>query len=1159
MNALALERLHLQRMPGIRPGFELGGLSPGLNVVHGPNASGKTTTARAIEALLWPAAASDHAWISASARLDGEAWTIGVDGRRARWQREGADAAPPVLPPPEARDRYRLSLHELLTADDVGFAHAIARESAGGYDLAAAARALDPRTAVPPRRKELEALKEARAKLSDASAAQERLRGEERRLRDLSERIAGRERLESRLRLLDLAIEHARAREAEARAAALVATFDARMERVRGNEAEQLKGIARKLADAREEGRSAEKDRERAEAALAACDLPAGGLPPGLLPALRQALDALCEQERRTAGLEQALRAAQAQRERAQRAIGDAVDPDRLRELRTDGVEALAEFTLDAEKVAAERAALEAGLAELSDGAGPGESRETLDRGVLFLRRWLQGGPAGDARGDRLRRLALVAAAGLTATGLALGMVHPVLASTALAGVVLLVLVLRVGAEAGARPVHQAEFGKLGLRAPGSWTVDAVEARLSELERDLAAARVAEERARIREQVAARLAALEPREWKIAARRERIAHELGVDPHSPNGLAWLVERISRWHEAAAAAEGAEAALATARRQMAAGLADAAARVGSAAGVAVPDVATLAGALASLEERQRRFEIASGQHALALEKRAAVATAVETLEGERAGVFAAVGLEEMDLALVEGWCAEHARFRESRDDHRVATAQREALADRLAAAPDPDPSLLTGDEPVLAERAAACRTEAEEVDRLRDEATAIRTRIEDAKRAHDVEEALAGVTACEDALRAARAKDMRSTLAEALVGYVQDATRDQHLPRVFHRARQLFAGITHGRYELRFDDGDTPAFRALDTTTGAGHPLDELSSASRIQLLLAVRLAFVETQEQGIRLPLLLDETLGNSDDERAEAIMAALVELAGQGRQIFYFTAQPDEVGKWKGLVERVGGEPCAFVDLAAARRIERRVALPGLRVVAAPKRAIPSPDGLTHAQYGAELAVPALDPFGTADAAHLWYLVEEPCALHHLLAELRVERWGALRLLAEQGAGSLIDPSLLERIRSLARALETALELARIGRGRPIDRPEVEASGAISDRFMDAVVDLCRRSGGDARRVMEALEGSEIRRFHAKSREAFREFLEANGHLDPRDPLDPEELRAHVLASVADEIDRGALAMGDVDRLLARMGAFPAVPLPENPVTIAP
>src|SRR5690606_19838647 len=109
------------------------------------------------------------------------------------------------------------------------------------------------------------------------------------------------------------------------------------------------------------------------------------------------------------------------------------------------------------------------------------------------------------------------------------------------------------------------------------------------------------------------------------------------------------------------------------------------------------------------------------------------------------------------------------------------------------------------------------------------------------------------------------------------------TRDQQLPDVFIRARQLFLRITNGAWRLDIGDGETPAFRAFHTVSGMGHALDELSTATRMQLLLAVRLAFVESQEKeqgGPRLPLLLDETLGTCDDARARAVMDSLLTLA---------------------------------------------------------------------------------------------------------------------------------------------------------------------------------------------------------------------------------------------------------------------------------------
>jgi len=55
---------------------------------------------------------------------------------------------------------------------------------------------------------------------------------------------------------------------------------------------------------------------------------------------------------------------------------------------------------------------------------------------------------------------------------------------------------------------------------------------------------------------------------------------------------------------------------------------------------------------------------------------------------------------------------------------------------------------------------------------------------------------------------------------------------------------------------------------------------------------------------GFQLPLLMDEILGKSNDARAQTIIESVIELCKDGRQIFYFTAQHDEVGKWITMLE---------------------------------------------------------------------------------------------------------------------------------------------------------------------------------------------------------------------------------------------------------------
>src|SRR5690606_12580041 len=153
--------------------------------------------------------------------------------------------------------------------------------------------------------------------------------------------------------------------------------------------------------------------------------------------------------------------------------------------------------------------------------------------------------------------------------------------------------------------------------------------------------------------------------------------------------------------------------------------------------------------------------------------------------------------------------------------------------------------------------------------------------------HGIEEALERIDRAAAALREARERDARGVVSGDLIAYLERATRDQHLPAVFHRARELFTRITHGRYELRLHREGEPEFGAYDNLDRRGRTLDELSSGTRVQLLIAVRVAFVEHQEQGSMLPLVLDEVLGISDDERARAVMEAALELAREGRQIF--------------------------------------------------------------------------------------------------------------------------------------------------------------------------------------------------------------------------------------------------------------------------------
>jgi hypothetical protein len=178
--------------------------------------------------------------------------------------------------------------------------------------------------------------------------------------------------------------------------------------------------------------------------------------------------------------------------------------------------------------------------------------------------------------------------------------------------------------------------------------------------------------------------------------------------------------------------------------------------------------------------------------------------------------------------------------------------------------------------------------------------------------------------------------------------------------------------------------------------------------------------------------------------------------------------------------------------------------------------------------------------------------VVDETEVLHGLLAQ-GIERWGQLRAQAEgRGVPALLgEGEEAERRwrRALARArcVEVLCRSWRQGRGRPVDRGAVVGSGAVTEKFLDRVCDLADELHGVAAALVEALRGGAVPRFQRTKIDQLEEYLEAEGHLDFRDPLDESALRAAALRELAAEIEAGHLAARDIDELLAPIFGFSA------------
>src|SRR5690554_5791844 len=133
-----LKHLSIHKMPGFPRGLKpLDGLAANINIITGPNASGKSSTARMIQQLIWQDNTKGLE-VEGSVMLNEEPWEIKIDFGRTLVQRNGIEDQLSGLPAVESQHRYLLALHNLIEDKEIDLAKEIVKQSIGGFDLDAA-------------------------------------------------------------------------------------------------------------------------------------------------------------------------------------------------------------------------------------------------------------------------------------------------------------------------------------------------------------------------------------------------------------------------------------------------------------------------------------------------------------------------------------------------------------------------------------------------------------------------------------------------------------------------------------------------------------------------------------------------------------------------------------------------------------------------------------------------------------------------------------------------------------------------------------------------------------------------------------------------------------------------------------------------------------
>jgi len=375
-------------------------------------------------------------------------------------------------------------------------------------------------------------------------------------------------------------------------------------------------------------------------------------------------------------------------------------------------------------------------------------------------------------------------------------------------------------------------------------------------------------------------------------------------------------------------------------------------------------------------------------------------------------------------------------------------------------------------------------EAAQGEHARTELHRVRAEIRQAERSTSLSDAIAEEAHAQAAYDQKLRENSETIARHLLLDFLAHEHNEGELPALLQGAKARFLQFTRGRYSLMVRDR---SWRALDHHDGIERPLEALSDATRIQLLLAARLAWIDHHHQGEPLPLFLDEVLSTSDPLRFEAVAGALLQLVEEGRQVIYATADTAELARWTALaptahVIELGSLPAWDMDLPPSMDTSRG-----------------SDDA---AAWSARLGLPRPS---LHDAIDSWPL---PLALADDLD--RVEPLVARGLLTVGAAlRGPSDPSVNDR----ARALQGALDRLREGRPEPIPWERLVHHDAVTKRWHDDIRSAWERCQGEAQAFLGELDN--LKRFPKKKREELHMLLQEGGWLDTRpartaaDPLE--------------------------------------------------
>ena len=1139
---MKIKRLKIKRLPGINQTFEIQMPEAGICVIFGPNGIGKSSICRAVEALYWEnCGPSQRISVIGEFELDGENWLGTREGSGVRWQRAGDVSVPPNLPPYHSRQFFFLRLRNLIDpSPDItkNIASVIHRQMSGGFDLDQIASDLFRDVTRPRCRVARNSFNKAKNEVETAEIQQSHLQRRVDKLESLRAQLDKEKSSAGRLTFVKRALGLAGRRQNLAELKRKMAAMPNALSKVTGKEVEQVQQLQSKADSYAERARSIKEKLEQTKELRQNSQLSAP-LDKAELATWRNNADELSRVEVKLGAAEIEHSACRQEFAAALSAVGDS-SLDEVK-LNLTAHSQLFEFLRSCTKHDDRSNAIEERLRLLRRVDELGDRQGDLDQyrdATSLLRSWLRVPEAETLREKiRERRYWVLSAFILTVSGFILAMlVDPTFGMLAAVGVgvSLPVFLLRNQKLASSdRKTYQSAFEKLSVSEPDLWDIPSVESRLHSLENETANLQAAFQRARDRDverqSLINELAGMSQQKDDLENQRQKLRDSLGIDLSLPDAelvdAARGLDQLRTARQKYEAAAGKVECLKVRHANLLTNLSDILTHFGE---QPPSDAATAQARLNQLTDRNRQLEdAADNEEKLNAQLNQIFSDRDETRDSIRK-IYTDLEFGETDIQALRKLVDLLPDYLELKQNSAFLEGQIEL--DRSELNEVGESELLTSDKSSLEQLIEECSQSVEEEARLRDEIAEIKAQADEAKHSQSVHDLIAMREQARTKLSDVREEALFAKAGQFLINAVKKEYEQTQMPRVFERARSHFSFFTNQSYELHLGKGEgTDGHRlfAIDLRRNRGRQLSQLSDGTRSQLLLAARLAFAEEVEHGKILPLFLDEALDQSDPVRFEAIMGSLGRIAmKQGRQIFYLTCDHLDVDRIQHALSKEKCEIASAIDLGLIRRNEASVSGPDILHVDT-KQAVPTPDGLAAAEYGASLGVPEFWPSLGSEEQHFFYVLSDDLELLYDFLVNGIKWAGQWKIVSDTPlADRLCSRSISASEISLRLSLlHSFCELWKHGRGRPVDHDAIKNSGAVTARYLVDVVAVAEDLAGDAEKLISALKvkkDTRLKGFRQNNCEKLEKFLRDNGYLDEKPIFSENELRLRALATPA-------------------------------------